>query len=288
MDQAAGPDDAAVVPREVRARCVVRATFQRTVRGTGRNQVHQGGGLRLLFPRSNGDRCEAVLVNTGGGIAGGDRWDLGFGLEPGARASLTSQSAERVYRAQRDPAVVTARIDLGAGADFEWLPQETILFDGARLQRVIEAEMAADASLTIVESIVFGRASMGEEVVSGGMHDRWRVRRAGKLVFAEDLRLDGDITKILDRPACGEGARALATILMVGPQAEARLAAVRAALDTACSAEPAIGHGASAWDGKLVGRLASASAGALRGAVGRFLTLVRGRPLPRVWPSVWQ
>ena len=150
--------------------------------------IAESGGYRVRFPQSG----EGVLINTGGGFAGGDRMRVEADVGEGAEAVLTSQAAEKIYRSDgardRDR---NARLALGPGARLAWLPQEQILFDGAALRRRLDVEMAADASLTLVESTVFGRLAMGETVTSGAFADRWRIRRGGRLVFAEDVRLDG-------------------------------------------------------------------------------------------------
>ncbi len=116
------------------------------------------------------------------------------------------------------------------GATLRWLPQETILFDRARLHRGIEVDLSEGASLLLAEAVIFGRTAMGESVRSGELIDRWRIRRDGRLVFAETLRLGGDIGALLARPAAGNGAVALATVLLA-PGDEALVETVR---DCAC------------------------------------------------------
>ena len=148
------------------------------------------------------------------------------------------------------------------------------------MRRRVDIALAPDASLIFVESVVFGRLAMGETMGRGGFGDRWRVRRDGVLVFAEDVRLDGEIDRLLDRKAVGDGARALATVLVVAPDAEARIDAVRAALADAASE-----CGASAWNGMLVVRFLSRSAQALRADLARFLERLRGAPMPRSWQT---
>lgn len=265
------------LPAHARARGEIRASFSAPGGRTSVARLHEAGGLRLRFPRPV-QGCEAVLVNTGGGIAGGDRADLAFHAEPGAQVLVTTQAAEKVYRAQNVAADIRLSLRSDAGATLEWLPQETILFDGARLARRVDAEIAADASLTLLEATIFGRIAMGETRISGALSDRWRIRREGRLLFAEDLRLDGALADILDRPACGGGARATALLLHVAPDAEAHLDPVRECLSGA-----ACQHGASAWDGMLAVRLLSPSPAAVRTAIVPLLHLLRGRPAPRVW-----
>lgn len=270
-------------PPANRARGELRATIAATA--TGRSHVaraYEAGGLRLRFPKvAPGVRpeVEAVCINTGGGMVGGDAARLAFEVGPGAAATITTQSAEKIYRAEGGAVTaVDAALTLGAGARAEWLPQETILFDRVRFERRLEVDMAGDASLLLVEALVFGRLAMGEMVRTGHVRDRWRVRRDGRLVFAEALALDGAIADRLDHPALGCGARAVATLLLVSPDAETRLDAVRAALATV----DCLG-GASAWDGLLTVRLLAPSPGRVRAAIVALLHALRGRAAPRVW-----
>ena len=266
-----------LVPAYVRALGEVRASF---VAANGRTHVaenFESGGLRLRFP--NGSRgCEAVIVNTGGGVAGGDHATYDFHAECGADVLLTTQSAEKIYRAQNDPAEINVSLRLRESAQLAWLPQETIMFAGARLRRRLDADVAADATLTIVEALVFGRLAMGEVLVEGELHDRWRVRRDNKLIFAEELRVDGAVFETLDRPAVARKGRATATLLQVGPNAEGKLEQLRAVLnDAPCE------WGASAWNGMIVARLVSPSPEKQRAAIVMGMAALLGYAPPRVW-----
>jgi urease accessory protein len=270
---------AQALPAFVRAAGGVRVEIGRTARGSAPLVVAESGGYRVRFP-SAGSACEGVFINTGGGMAGGDRMALDVSLGEGATAVLTTQGAEKVYRSDGQDAEVAVRLSLAPGSRLDWLPQEQILFNGARLRRTLEIAMAGDASLTLVESVVFGRLARGETLDAGAFRDRWRVRRDGRLVLAEDVRLDGAIHQALARKALGGGARALATVLHLAPDAEARRDGARAALDGArCEC------GASAWNGMLVARFLSPDPQALRADLARFLEHFRGRPLPRSWQT---
>ncbi len=265
------------LPAEARARGAIRARFARAGGRSCLSEMHEAGGLRLRFPR-NAESCEAVIVNTGGGVIGGDSAHLSFTAEAGADVMLTTQSAEKIYRAQNAPARIS--LDLAAQADtrLEWLPQETILFDGARLQRTFTLDADERARVTLLEATVFGRLAMGEHSISGCLADRWRLRRDGKLVFADDLRLEGGIGATLDRKSCGAGARATALLLHIAPDAEALLEPLRDSLANApCQA------GASAWNGLVAVRLLSVAPEHMRAALKPLLEILRGRPAPRVW-----
>jgi urease accessory protein len=227
--------------------------------------------------------CEAVLINTGGGMAGGDRADIAITLEAGAEVLFTTQSAEKIYRSDGETAKVEARVAIGAGARLEWLPQETILFQGAKFARRLAIDLAADACLLLVEAVTFGRIAMGEHSIDATIRDSWRIRRAGRLIFAEELRLDR-AGAVLDRPAVGRGARAIASILIAAPDAQAQLDKIRSVLDEACQhGEERLEAGATAFGGLALARLASPSPARLRAAVVAVMMALRGRAAPRVW-----
>jgi urease accessory protein len=282
MNDAAPIRLAADAASRQRARGEARVRFARAGARSGPERVFETGGLRLRFPRSDTE-CEAVLVNTGGGMAGGDRASIAVEVGPRARALVTTQSAEKIYRCEGEPARVETRLAVDPGGSLVWAPQETLLFEQASLQRRLEAEVAADASLLIFEAAVFGRLASGETDVAAQLHDRWRIRRAGRLVFAEALRLS-DAAAALDRPAVGAGARAIATILCVAPDAEAQAPILRAALESV-AAEPgeSLDAGASGFDGMAVARIVSRSPSRLRAALIAAMLALCGRDAPRVW-----
>src|SRR6201989_1138889 len=194
---------------------------------TRRGVVHESGSLRVRFPSPEGEGLSAVFVNTAGGVAGGDRFDIEIAAHEGARLTLTTAAAEKVYRATGQPTELNISLTAAAGAHLAWLPQETLLFDRARIRRRIDSDLAEGASLLLCEIVVFGRAAMGETMQHGEFSDRWRVRRGGKLVFAETIRLDGNIGEKLARPAVANGGVALRPPLIV-PGGEALLERLRA------------------------------------------------------------
>ncbi len=276
------PGCAAFARRRQRADAAVSAAFACAGPRTEAARAFETGGLRLRFPRC-GPECEAVVINTGGGMAGGDRARLHFGVASGARALVTTQAAEKIYRADGAPTVTSVRLEVGSGASLVWAPQETLLFDGAEFERRLEAAVAADGALMIVEATVFGRLAHGETRIAASFRDDWRVRRGGRLVFAEALRI-ADAGQRLDRPAVGAGARAVASLLWVALDAAARLDDLRTALD-AVAAEPGerLEAGASALDGFLVARLLSPSPPRLRAGLVAAMRALGGREAPRVW-----
>ena len=261
-----------------RAHAEARAVFARAGGRTEPRNLFETGGLRWRFPRS-ASPCEAVIVNTGGGVAGGD-------FTRSRSRSNMAQPSKRPQRRRRKSTAATARppaiattLTLRDGARLAWLPQETILFDHARLERTLTIEIAADAELLAVETLVFGRLAMGEARIDASLRDSWRLARAGRLVFADATRLD-HAGATLDRPASGAGARAVSTLLAASPDIEARLPELREALDTRPSEVEA---GASAFDGLIVCRLLSASPSRLRETAIAAILALSGRKPPRLW-----
>lgn len=242
--------------------------------------LHQEGCLKARFPRPV-DWAEVVSLNSSGGVVGGDRLEWDFSVEAGARAVFASQAAERFYRALPDdpPAHLRTHIAVAEGAAAEWLPQETILFDRAALDRVLDVEMAADGWFLGVESLVFGRTAMGETVATARLADTIRVRRDGRLLLHDAVRLTGAVAETLGGAAVARGGAAVATLVHVARDAEASLDRLRAAFaDTPAEA------GASVWDGMLVGRIVAQDGARLRATVIAALSVLRaGRALPRVW-----
>ena len=265
-----------------RARGEVRLAFARAGQRTEASRIYETGGLRARFPRA-GEECEAVIVNTGGGMAGGDKASIELDLDAGARVLATTQSAEKIYRADGPGVEMATRLKVGAGARLVWAPQETILFEGSRFRRRLEADVAPGGSLLMVEATVFGRIAHGESRIDADFRDDWRIRREGRLVFAEAARIT-QAGATLDRVAVGNGARALATLLFVDPEAASKLDDLRAVLDEAVNREGEwLEAGASVVDGVLVARALSPAPSRLRVALAEAMRALRGREAPRVW-----
>jgi urease accessory protein len=236
------------------------------------------GGYRAKFPRTPGTGLEAVIVNSGGGVAGGDRERLSASAGAGARLTVSTATAERIYRSLGPATSIDVRLDARAGATLGWLPQPTILFSGARLDRRFEVDLAADARLILAETFVFGRIASGEIMGDGMVRDRWRIRRDGRLAFAETTRLDGDLATLLDRAAVAGGARATALMIVVSPDAEDLRDRVRDAL-ASCRAD----HGVSAWNGLLVVRALASGLDAVHDVVQRVVRIAMDGAVPRAW-----
>lgn len=244
---------------------------------TRRGDLHESGSLRVRFPSPEGEGLSAMFVNTAGGVAGGDRFDIDIAASEGAHLTLTTAAAEKIYRATGAPAELNVALKAADGAKLAWLPQEAILFNGARLARRIDVDLAASASLLLCEIIVFGRAAMGETMRHGEFVDRWRVRRAGKLVFAENVRLDGDIGDKLSKPSVGKGAVAIGIALIV-PGDEALIERIRTVSESFGGEV-----GISAWNGFAMARFCAQDAAQLRSDMMAVLGRASGRALPRLW-----
>ncbi len=254
-----------------------RVVAKRDGGNTRLDRLYQDGCAKIRLPRDHAaTSLEAVLINSSGGLTGGDRMSWRAEAGPGAALTLTTQACEKVYRARDGRAQVEVALTGGAGARLDWLPQETILFNGAALSRQLTADLAADARLLTLEAVVLGRTAMGESVRQGELRDRWRIRREGKLVFADDLALTGPIADAAQVAPVLGGARAFASLLLVAEDAQRFLEPLRRALGQA--------GGASAFDGKLFCRIVAADGMALRRVLLPALAVLRdGRPCPRVW-----
>ena len=241
--------------------------------------------MRILTPRPENGVPEAVLANLAGGIAGGDRCLISVKAGPGAEAVVSGQAAERIYRAIDVPAEWTTQLTLASGTVLEWLPQETILFDGARLNRCMNVRMKGDARLLAVETLVFGRAAHGERVAGGGLADRWRIDRDGRPVWRDALCLrDRAFGQAATTTASLGGSRVLATLIYAAPDAPERMELLRRLL----------GHmstfaGASHVRGLAVVRFLAREAGIFKRELADFIGTFRASVLDRLAlpPRVW-
>jgi urease accessory protein len=235
--------------------------------------------LRARFPNAAETTApEAVLINTAGGLTGGDSLDVSVTLSAGAAATVTTAAAEKIYRAREGKAAIAVKLAVAAGANLAWLPQPTILFERACLDRRCVVELGGSARLLAVEMLIFGRAAMGEEVHTGAIRDAWRVQRDGRLVFADTFRLEGAVAAALNRAATLDGKRALAMLIYAAADAGKRLAPVRAMLAKARSLT-----GASSWNGLLLVRVLAHDGRALLADLVPLIEFLHGRPVPRVW-----
>jgi len=259
-----------------RARGAVRFDVHARDGVTRRGILHESGSLRVRFPSPEDEGLSGVFVNTAGGVAGGDRFDIEIAAAVGAKLTLTTAAAEKVYRAPGQAAELNIALRVAAGAHLGWLPQETILFDRARVRRRFDIDLDATASLLLCEIVVFGRTAMGERMEQGEFVDRWRLRRGGRLVFAETVRLDGNIGAKLARSGVAKGGAAIGTALIV-PGDETLVERIREASES-FSGEVGI----SAWNGFAMARFCAQDAARLRADMMAVLART-GAALPRLW-----
>ncbi len=257
-----------------RSKGAAHAGFALSDRRICLRELHQSGSAKaIVLP---GPAPEVVFLNTSGGLTGCDRLDYALTLGPGCHLTATTQTAERIYRSPGGLAQIGVRAQVGAGAHLDWLPQETILFDRAAARRRTEIDLAPDATCLMAETVVLGRAAMGEKVARTAFTD-WRILRRGAVpLHMEVLRL---CDAALRMGAAGlDGVRAVASVILAAPGAADALGPVRASLGM-----DGVRGAASAFAGRLVIRLMAADAWPLRLQMVRLLSVLRPGPLPRVW-----
>lgn len=267
------------LPRSVGA---VRVAFLGVGERTVLADLHQSGCMKARLPKVYGDEPKsAVLINTAGGLTGGDRVSTLADWGQGADACFSTQAAERIYKSSGGDAAVRNHLTVSAGARAEWLPQEMILFDGGRLSRTTEVDLADDARFLAIESMVLGRKAMGETIRSGLIDDTWRIRRNGQLIYRDSFRLDGAFREHRFHPTRLGGCEAYATIIIQVEEPTVALETVRHSVGTS--------GGASSLKGLVVGRLVAPDGDALREILAvlipklRQVVMGRAERLPRVF-----
>ncbi len=250
--------------------------------------LYQHDPLRVMFPTPGPDEppC-AAIVTTSGGLVGGDVLDVEIDLGPGAMALTMAQAAEKVYRSTGADCRIDVSLRAAPGAWLEYLPQETILFEGARMRRRTGIDAAAGARVLAGEMLVFGRRARGERITTGLIRDSWEVRVDGRLIWADALHMDGALDKILSHPAAFDGAGASATAIYVADDAGALLDTARGLLE---SGDTKLRAGASIVNGVLVARWLAHDPFILRRGFGAFWSAFRGKAagLPCRMPRLWE
>jgi urease accessory protein len=240
--------------------------------------LSQSGSARAMLPRSAKDWPEVVFLNTSGGLTSGDRIGFSLALGDGAQAQATTQTAERAYLALEGPAQLTVTMQVGAGADLVWAPQETILFEGSDLERRTEIDLGDGASCLMLEMVVLGRRAMGERPQEARLTDRRRVTLRGRPFWVEQVRLDHGALGVADRAAVLHGGAAFATLALCGQGREAAVDAVRS-----LPVPGGVTAGVSGWNGRCLMRAVGAEPWPLKVYLGAVLARLTGRALPRVW-----
>lgn len=255
-----------------RGECFVKARDTLTVI----DRLWQQGCAKVRLPKSADGGFEVVMINSSGGLTGGDRLDWCFAAEPGCAMTVTTQACEKVYASLGGAASVSTTLTVGKGGHINWLPQETILFDQAQLSRKLSVELAENATALIVEPVLLGRLAMNETVHSGQFLDRWTIRRDGKTVHAEAFAIGPDVNAQAAKSAVLNGAKAFATILLLDPESERLLEPARAIIGEK--------GGASFWNGKLLARLVDEDGYRLRQRLVPLVSLLNKQAgLPKCW-----
>jgi urease accessory protein len=254
------------------------------------DHLYQRDPLRVLFPApAAGDPLLAVLLTTSGGLVAGDRLDIAVGLAAGAAAHVTAAAAEKIYRSTGPTTTIRQSLSAASGAMLEFLPQETILFEGARLRRETTVDLAPGAAFLGGDIVVFGRRARGEKFTKGFLREVWEVRREGRLIWGDALHLEDDIAAIIADPACFDGAAAFATMILAPPGQDPSSLVEGARETQSADAADGLRAGVTAVAGLLIARWLAADAAALRrayaGLAGHLRQDAMGLlpSLPRLW-----
>jgi len=260
-----------------RAQGILRLSCDVRQGQTKLSSLYQKGSLKALFPRPSDTRLDAVFLNTAGGITGGDNYRFEVDVSKDASLRITSQAAERVYKAQKaEVGNVAVAAKIAEGAKLHWLPQETIIFDEARLRRSLSVDMAGSSELLCVEPMVFGRAAMGETVQQADIRDLWEIRRDGELVFADATKISGNLDELLSHAAIAGGNIASAALLLVSPRAEAKLDRLRNDLGD-------LGGASLIKDGVLFARILAPDSLTLRRRLIPAIETLSDTTIPKNW-----
>ena len=262
-----------------------RVVLSGSERGARIVDVFQRSPVRIMFPRTGSNAIkEVVFLNTSGGIAGGDRLESAVTALTNASITVSSQAAEKVYRALNEPARVATKLKACESARLAWLPQETIVFNFGRLSRQTEIELSSGAELLALEWLVLGRAAHGEEMLGGYILDSWRVKKDGRLIWADSFRATNDVFPHLHRKALLSDCSAIGTLIYFGPDPETRLEFLRdiaPSLKCHCAA--------TSVGGLIIVRFAAAMSYELRLALRSFLRQFSQElgPGPFRVPKMW-
>jgi urease accessory protein len=244
-----------------------RIVLGRSAQRTRIIDIFQKSPVRIMLPKVPGGEIEeAVLINTGGGIAGGDRLEYEVAVLQNASIAVSSQAAEKLYRALDEPARIKTKLTVIENARLAWLPQETIVFNTARICRNTEIEVSSGTELLALEWVVLGRSAYGEEMTGGHIAESWRAKRDGRLIWADSFRVTDEVFEHLHRKALLSQCKAIGTLIYFGPHLDTRLAFLRAIV-------PSLGCycAVTAVNGLIIARFAATVSSDLRLALRSFL-----------------
>ena len=175
------------------------------------------GPLRVqrdLYPEGAAT-CHTIIVHPPGGIAGGDSLALTAKLHETSAALLTTPGAGKWYRSTGAIARQTLAFDVAAGAVLEWLPQETIVFDGAVADMNTTVRLRGSGIYIGWEIMCFGRAASGERYLNGNIATRTEITRDGRRLWLEQGRIAGG-DALFDSPVGMAGHSVCATLIAAG------------------------------------------------------------------------
>lgn len=276
-----GADALRDAPQFVRANGRLLIESRASGNATTIHQVSEEGSLRVRFPRERNEHLTAVAINTGGGVTGGDRFSIDCVAGANSALVFTTAAAEKFYRSTGAMAGVDINIRIDAGASLAWLPQEAIIFEGARLKRRMNVSMADGATVLICDLNCIGRAAMGEEVKSLWLNDQWRIHMGGELALADFTHIDGAASAILSRPCVANGG-SFGSLFYAGPQLES-IAAGWAVIIANCNKDDLAACGIV--DGLLIARMSGPSMERLRMLSAQLIAAANVTPLPRSWAT---
>ena len=249
-------------------------------RPTRLGRLFQQGSARIVLPNTYGNMNEAVLVNTAGGLTGGDILEWSIDAGEGTQSVVSTQACEKIYRSNSGRAKIFTQINVAENATLHWLPQETILFDQSALERELHVDMDANSRFLALEAVILGRTAMGEIVSNSHLLDRWRIKKDGKLVHAEELKLSGEIQPHVCAAALLNSNKAFATIVYVGPEDEEQMNLM---IESASDSDD-INIGRSVFNGKIIMRIVAKDGYELRQKMIPVIERLRkGKALPKVW-----
>lgn len=259
-----------------RVAAVASVSFKSLNQKTRLDRLYQQGSAKVRLPKHYNGPCEAVLINTAGGLTGGDQLEWNIKARPRSHVVVTTQACEKAYRSNDGAAHLRTTMDLSADSVLHWLPQETILYDASALARRFDVTMNETATLLAVECIQLGREAMDEQITHLNFHDRWRIWRNGRLIFADDMRVSG---RENSNAKFGNN-NAVASLVFISPLDKENQDIIVSKLRTVCDAPLS---GFSAVEGKITGRILASNSYMLRKALIPVLKEIRGYDLPRVW-----
>lgn len=250
------------------------------VSDTGRTallDLFQQGSSKISLPRQRSKSKEVILINTAGGVTGGDAFDTHIEVRPNASLTVTTQAAERAYRAaRREVGHIRTEIKVCENACLHWLPQELILFNNSAVKRQLIVDLEQTATLLLVEPIVFGRTTMNEALDQVHFSDSIAISRAGVPLYFDRLHLSDNAMAHLNRRSTANGARAMASIVYVHEGAENQLDDIRSRL-------PETAGASMVAQNTMVIRHLAADGFELRRDIIPILERLAGQHLPTSW-----